>query len=164
VPLEEIASRAGVGVGTIYRHFATKEILLEAVVFGRLAQLSGEARALVDAADPAGAFFDFVVRMVEEAAAKRDLLEALAGSDAESHIAGSSAAQELQAAFAELLQRAQRAKAVRTDVTSADVIAALAAASRATSDQPPTTERFPTRALCIVCDGLRSDRGQQGCR
>jgi hypothetical protein len=85
VPLEEIAGRAGVGVGTIYRHFATKEVLLEAVVSGRLAQLTDEARALVDAADPAGAFFDFVVRMVEEAAAKRDLLEALAGSDAEPH-------------------------------------------------------------------------------
>ena len=103
VPLEEIASRAGVGVGTIYRHFSTKQILLEAVVTGRMAQLTGEARALVDAADPAGAFFDFVVRIVEEASAKRDLLEALAGSDAEPHVAGSSAAQELHAAFAELL-------------------------------------------------------------
>jgi AcrR family transcriptional regulator len=160
VPLHEIAGRAGVGVGTVYRHFATKDILLEAVVFGRLAQLTGEARALIHAADPAGAFFDFVVRMVEEAAAKRDLLDALAGSDAEPHISSSSAARELQAAFAELLHRAQRAQAVRTDVSSADVIAAaLAAASRATSEQPTTTERSRTRVLGIVRDGLRPERG-----
>jgi AcrR family transcriptional regulator len=160
VRLDEIAGRAGVGVGTVYRHFATKEVLLEAVVSGRLAQLTDEARALVDAADPAEAFFDFVVRMVGEAAAKRDLLEALAGSDAEAHIAGSSAAQELRAAFAELLQRAQRAQAVRTDVSSADVIAAvLGAASRATSDQTTATERSPTLVLDIVRDGLRPDRG-----
>jgi AcrR family transcriptional regulator len=59
--MDDVARRADVGVGTVYRHFATKEVLLEAVVSGRLAQLTDEARALVDAADPAEAFFDFVV-------------------------------------------------------------------------------------------------------
>src|SRR6478752_2849002 len=78
VPLDEIASRAGVGPGTVYRHFPSKEALFEAVVTARIADLVSDARARADAADPGEAFFGFLTRIAREAAAKRDLPDAIA--------------------------------------------------------------------------------------
>src|ERR1700691_811098 len=74
--LDEIARRAGVGPGTVYRHFATKEALFEAVVFDRIGELIEEARALLDDPDPGRAFASFVERLGREGARKRDLVEA----------------------------------------------------------------------------------------
>src|SRR5580693_1661822 len=77
VPLDEIAARAGVGPGTVYRHFPTKEALFEAVVTARVQDLVADARAGGDAADPSGAFFGFLARVAAESAAKRDLPDAI---------------------------------------------------------------------------------------
>ena len=68
VSLDEIARRAGVGAGTVYRHFATKEALFEAVVFDRIGELVEEARALSDDPDPGRAFSSFVERLAREGA------------------------------------------------------------------------------------------------
>src|SRR5262249_14677481 len=101
VPLDEIAARAGVGPGTVYRHFPTKEALFEAVVQARLEDLIADARSRSGAGDPGGAFFGFLARIRQEARAKRDLPDAIA-------IPG-----PLQAIFHEalatLLSRAQQA-------------------------------------------------------
>ncbi|HWL86935.1 MAG TPA: helix-turn-helix domain-containing protein, partial [Polyangiaceae bacterium] len=72
VPIDEIARRAGLGVGTLYRHFPTKEALFEAIVVSRVQHSIDDARALADAADPGAAFFDFLVRVVDEGVKKRD--------------------------------------------------------------------------------------------
>src|SRR6476620_9438041 len=77
VPLDEIASRAGVGPGTVYRHFPSKEALFEAVVTARITDLVSDARARADADDPGEAFFGFLARIAGEAAAKRDLPDAI---------------------------------------------------------------------------------------
>src|SRR6201993_5602883 len=69
VPLDEIASRAGVGPGTVYRHFPSKEALFEAVVTARITDLVSDARARTDADDPGAAFFGFLARIAGEAAA-----------------------------------------------------------------------------------------------
>src|SRR6266568_1718289 len=70
VPLDEIAARAGVGPGTVYRHFPTKEALFEAVV--------ADARRRSQATDPGEAFFGFLARIGDEARVKRDLPDAIA--------------------------------------------------------------------------------------
>ncbi len=62
VPLDEIAARAGVGPGTVYRHFPSKEDLFEAVTASRVADLTGDARGRANVADPGRAFFDFLSR------------------------------------------------------------------------------------------------------
>jgi AcrR family transcriptional regulator len=59
VPVHEIARRAGVGTGTVSRHFPTKEALFEAVFMSRAERLAGMARMLKGAADAGDAFFDF---------------------------------------------------------------------------------------------------------
>ena len=59
VPVDTIAEKAGVGVGTLYRHFPTKEKLCEAILLERLAGLTEDARAQAGAADPGAAFFGF---------------------------------------------------------------------------------------------------------
>ena len=114
VPLDEIASRAGVGPGTVYRHFPAKEALFEAVVTARITDLVSDARARGDAADPGEAFFGFLTRIAGEAAAKRDLPDAIS-------IAGS-LREDLLAALDVLLRRAQQAGAVRAGIRTSDLI------------------------------------------
>lgn len=67
VPLDEIAARAGVGPGTVYRHFPTKEALFQAVVAERVGDLVAEAQRLAGANDPGAAFFAFLSRLGAEA-------------------------------------------------------------------------------------------------
>src|ERR1044071_4792741 len=71
VPLDEIAGHAGVGPGTVYRHFPTKQALFQAVTETRVAAMI--ASAAEPAADAGAALFAFLGRMADEAAAKRDL-------------------------------------------------------------------------------------------
>jgi len=153
VPLDEIARRAGVGPGTLYRHFPTKEALFEAVVLARLDGLLAGARALGAGGDPASAFRLFLVRLVTEAAAKQDLVDALAGADID--VTGTVAATSagLRAEIGRLLTRAQQAGGVRSDITLADLMAVLSgllAALRAGRHG----QADPQRALSVLLDGL----------
>jgi AcrR family transcriptional regulator len=151
-PIDEIARRAEVGVGTLYRHFPTKYALFEAIVVGRVEAQVEEARALLAAADPADAFFSFVGRMIEVGAHNKALTEELAnaGFDVKAAVAGPSA--ELRRLVDELMARARDAGAVRSDVEVGDLMALLGgtcvAALRYGGD--------PGRLARIVCDGLRA--------
>ena len=60
VPIDEIARRAGLGIGTVYRHFPTKEALFEAIVLDRIERLTALAES-APGADPGEAFFDFAI-------------------------------------------------------------------------------------------------------
>src|ERR1700751_2521779 len=117
VPLDEIASRAGVGPGTVYRHFPAKEALFEAVVTARITDLVSDAQARAEAADPGEAFFGFLTRIAGEAAAKRDLPDAIS-------VAGS-LREDLFAALDLLLRRAQQAGAGRAGSVTSDVLVLL---------------------------------------
>ncbi|GGM55631.1 TetR/AcrR family transcriptional regulator [Dactylosporangium sucinum] len=148
--MDEIARRAGVGVGTLYRHFATKEALYQAIVTARVDQLLDEAARLRATATPATAFFTFFTRIVADAARQRTLTDALrgAGIDVKANHTGQQAA--MRAAIDELLRAAQAAGAVRADVELPDVLALLRGASLAAE-----TGDYPARALAVLIDGLR---------
>jgi AcrR family transcriptional regulator len=74
---EEVARLAGVGIGTVFRHFPTKAALLEAVLVRRCDRLREQAEALLDAADPGEAFFGLFGHLAAHAAAKIAITEAL---------------------------------------------------------------------------------------
>ena len=148
---EEVARAAGVGIGTVFRHFPTKEALLAAVLAERLTRLAAEAEALSGDPDP-GAALDRLVRLVVgHARAKNAYADALGDG-----IAGVRAEVRgrLQAAVAALLQRAQAVGAVRADLSPADLMALLVGASRAVEHTADAGAR--ERVLSVVLAGLRA--------
>jgi AcrR family transcriptional regulator len=148
VPLDEIAARAGVGPGTVYRHFPAKEALFEAVVTARIADLVSDARARADAADPGEAFFGFLTRVAGEAAAKRDLPDAIS-------IAGS-LREDLLAALDLLLRRAQQAGAVRAGIATPDLIVLLKGMFASLADGGDQGRQ--DLVFAVLADGLRPPR------
>jgi AcrR family transcriptional regulator len=153
VPLDEIARRAGVGPGTVHRHFPTKEALFESVVVEHLEQLTRDARAAARAEEAGSAFFGFLARMNSEAGAKQDLADAIASAGADLGSAAQQVAADLREIFAALLARAQRAGAVRADVDAADVQAIVLAAVTAQRQRADTAR--PDRLAALVFDCLR---------
>ena len=152
VPVDAIAERAGVGVGTLYRHFPTKEKLCEAILLERLSRLTLDARALAEAEDPAAAFFGFLEHVVAEGAAKRDLLVAVMGAGLAFEMAASEVKDALLEAMGTLLHRAQAAGAVRSDVTAPMVMSLVGATCQASAHAAGAPAGD---LLAIVCDGLR---------
>lgn len=152
---EEIAREAGVGIGTLFRHFPTKEALLEAILVDRVARLGETARSLATAADPGAALFGLLTHMVEQAARKKTYVDALADAGLDTRIARSQAGQEAVQALGALLTRAQRAGAVRDDIGVAELIALVVGASRA-AEHAGLDRAVRTRTLQVMLDGLRS--------
>ncbi len=155
VPIDVIARRAGLGVGTLYRHFPTKEALFSAIVVERMDRLSADARALAGARDAGEAFFGFLARLLDEGAAKKDLAHALAGSGFELTVARQR--RQVRAAVRTLLTRAQRSAAVRRDV-DVDEVLALVKGTFVAVDARGGSPRARSRLLAVLCDGLRAAR------
>lgn len=151
VPLDDIARRAGVGAGTVYRNFPTKEALFRAVVTARLEQIADEARALGDAADPAAAFYGFVTLVVERAMFNHAVCEALAADMGGFDAHGMD--ERFTASLDVLVQRAQAVGAVRTDVNVQDVRALMTGAMYMERRHRPGGR--PGRMTSLVCDALR---------
>ncbi|MGI5128883.1 TetR/AcrR family transcriptional regulator [Pseudonocardia sp. CA-107938] len=155
VSLDEIARRAGLGAGTLHRHFPTKNALIEAVLVHRLEELGRRAQACCAADEPTAAFFDFLAVIAAEAGQNMTLASALDDPAALSERVAE-AGQALQAAFAELLRRAQDAGGVRSDVTAVE-LHALVTGVIATERALPEESRG--RGLAVVADGLRAASG-----
>jgi AcrR family transcriptional regulator len=153
VPVDVIAEKAGVGVGTLYRHFPTKEKLFEAIIIDRMSALAAEARCRTQAEDPGASFFGFLDHMVEVSASKRDLILALTGAGVEFEVVAADAKAEMVTAIAALLERAQAVGAVRPDVT-ADIVMSLVGGCCMAVERPHAGD--PSTLLGIVCDGLRT--------
>ena len=125
VPVAEIGRRAGVGTGTVSRHFPTKEALYEAIVIERVGEIADQARRLRTGLPPGDAFFAFVAYMVDQAAANRGLAEAFGGAGFDIESAASRSAHDLDGVETALLRDAQTAGRVRADVTTADIKALI---------------------------------------
>lgn len=155
VPLDEIARRAGVGPGTLYRHFPTKGALFEAVLHDRLQHLADDARALRHASDPGAALLDFIGRLAAEAAPKRDLADTLASDGTGLNAALTATAARLRSEIGHLLTRAQHAGAIRDDITTADLMALITGLIAALRPRPGY-QPDPQRTVAVLCDGLRA--------
>jgi AcrR family transcriptional regulator len=153
VSLDEIARRAGVGPGTLYRHFPAKEALFEAVLQDRLQRLADEAGALRDAHDPGAALLGYVDRLIAEAALKRDLADALASTGTELSAGLADTGARIRDGIQHLLVRAQASGAIRDDLDVDDlmtIIASMMFALRRGGVQASD----PQRAVAVLRDGL----------
>ena len=151
VPVHEIARRAGVGTGTVSRHFPTKEDLFAAILLERMEHLTRQADELAATRGPGAAFFAFFAELAAQAGANL----ALSAAVTDSADAVREAAEPLAAALAVLLTRAQDAGAVRADITVTDLHAITAGALLAEQRLDPAARG---RALRVVADGLRTRR------
>lgn len=149
---EEVARLAGVGIATVFRHFPTKAALLQAVLVRRYDRLREQAEAALGTGEPGAAFFGFFRHLVADAATKIAIGEALLHAGGDSDGEATRASNGLRRAVGALLQRAQRAGAVRDDAELPEVYALLVAASRAAATG--LDDEVLARALAIVFDGL----------
>jgi AcrR family transcriptional regulator len=131
VSLDEIARRAGVGAGTVHRHFAAKADLVETVLAAAVEDLVTTASSYADSDDPGEALRDFLLQLVTEGAAAHELAARLRGNDVDVDAALSGPVAELDHAMAILLSRARDAGGVRDDVDERDLAAIVAAAHAA---------------------------------
>lgn len=156
IPIGEIACQAGVGVGTIYRHFPTKEALFEAVNISYKQRLTAAAESLMNHADAGKAFFKFFSHILEEGFANRALKDAFRSGTFNTHMEDSGIFKDFHSAYTRLLIRAQKAKAVREDIDVQDLSTLLIGLLLAIDQQgdAPDIDRFH-RLLSIAIDGLR---------
>lgn len=150
--MADIARRAGVAKGTVFRHFASKEELIAAIVGGHFRALSEFARALGDAADPGAALVEFLT----EAAggqAHQDLSFLQTLTEGDSTVAA--LRDRLHADVEHLVARARDAGAVRDDVTGTDVWVLICAPVHATGYVRDPAPDLWRRYLAIIVDGLR---------
>jgi len=153
-PMRAIAREAGVGVGTIYRQYPTKEALYQAIMADRMRQLAAEAGTLAGAAQPGKAFFAFFASIVADATTKKIFADALEEAGIDAKATEPEAAHEVLRAIEALLVRAQRAGAVREDVAMPELLGLLAGACMAAKQQQ-WDEPLRTRTLGVIFDGLR---------
>ncbi|WP_370949990.1 TetR/AcrR family transcriptional regulator [Amycolatopsis sp. cg5] len=153
-PTEEVAKVAGVGVGTVFRHFPTKEALLEAVLVDRLHRFAEEAEAAAEADDPAATFYEFLTGWIEMSAAKNAYSDALAAAGVEVPKAGAVVGARLKAALALVLKRAQEAGAVREDMGVGELLPVVIGAARAAEHIGGDAD-LRARTVAIIFSGLQ---------
>jgi AcrR family transcriptional regulator len=151
VPIEEIARRAGVGTGTVCRHFPTKQDLVLAVFADRLKLIVDEGQALLASGDPGQALFSFLrLLILDWGATNHGLKNAFAGSEIK--IKPKGAEDGFLAILGELLRTAQEAGTARTDVSAADVKGLIIGCQAMQTYNSELAERL----VDVVFDGLRA--------
>jgi AcrR family transcriptional regulator len=154
-PLEDIARRAGVGIGTLYRHFPTRLALQESVFRSQVDAVCARGQELACAPSPGDAFLAWLHVLSGYLATKRGLSRALIeqlGKDSELL---SSCSQVMKATAAMLLERAQQAGEVRADISALDVMRLVHGIAVATEQAPGETDRL----LSLMLEGLRVPAG-----
>lgn len=157
VSLAEVARRAGVGAGTVYRHFPTKTDLLEAVMQQRVDRLATLAAEYLDAPDPGGAFFAICSEVVLSAPGSQALCDVVQSDDGWPKALLRGAGDRFHHALGALLTTAQRQGAVRSDLEIADVLDIFTGCVAVQRRQRPGGP--PIRAVAIMLDAMRANPG-----
>jgi len=155
--LEAVAKRAGVGIGTLYRHFPTREDLFEAVYRREVEQLSELAEQLKNAKDPVDALRRWLRSNVEFVATKKGMSAALALTFQSSSELAAFSMDRLTKAIGSLLDRAVAAGQMRGDVSPEDLLRALV--GMCYMHDQPGWQSSVLRMLDVFVDGLRVQPG-----
>nr|WP_043732469.1 TetR/AcrR family transcriptional regulator [Streptomyces zinciresistens] len=155
--LEDVARRAGVGIGTLYRHFPNRDALLSAVFEDAVGDLLARSHELLDAPEPCAALVTWLRETVTHASEYRGLARSLmsVSSDATSALARCSG--PIREAGGALLARAQRAGTVRPDVAIADLLQLTHAIALA-AEEAPSDPDLADRLLHLTLRGLKPAR------
>jgi AcrR family transcriptional regulator len=156
VSVAEIARRAGVGHGTAFRRFPTKEHLICAIVLDGVESLAAAARDLLERDDVADPLGEFMRLLVERQVANRALAEAM-GAGVLSDPAVGAAHGELLAAVDGLVRSGQEAGLVRDDVSAVDVLVLTKGVVAAAEPLQVVAPRIWRRYLDLLRDALRPD-------
>ncbi|WP_036330660.1 TetR/AcrR family transcriptional regulator [Microbispora sp. ATCC PTA-5024] len=150
-PLEDIARRAEVGIGTLYRHFPTRQALQEAVYRDQIEALAQEAYDLAERSRPEEALMRWIRSMLAHAVAKRGLNRALMATLGKESDLFAACRQQINAAGEALLAPAQEAGAVRKDLEVGELLKLVHGVSVATERSPDGADRLIT----LIIEGLR---------
>jgi AcrR family transcriptional regulator len=151
--LEEIARRAGVGIGTLYRHFPTRSALLEAVYRDQVEALRARADELVDSDAPGDALAAWLRALAAFSATKHSLTSALLATLGKDSDLLSTCSKVICDSADVLLERAKQAGKLRQDANAVDVIRLVHGVNLATQRSPDPGQA--DRLLGLVLDGLR---------
>ncbi|MBW8805247.1 MAG: TetR/AcrR family transcriptional regulator [Catenulisporales bacterium] len=152
--MREIARRAGVGVGTLYRHFPTREALVDAVYRDQVERLTAGARTLLEEHPPARALRLWMDLFADWLAAKHGMTDTLLAMVDTGDISLAHSRQELLSAIAVILDAGAGTGEIRTDITAEDVAAALLGLLAASGERGHHAQA--QRLLDLLMDGLRT--------
>ncbi|TVL90207.1 TetR/AcrR family transcriptional regulator [Streptomyces sp. SAJ15] len=153
--LEDIARRAGVGIGTLYRHFPNRTALMGAVFYGEMDALMARSHELAEAPRPCHALVDWLRAVIDHASTYRGLARAFLSASADSCSELSRCRQPLREAGSALLARAQEAGAVRAEVEIDDLMQLTNAIALAV-EQSPEDPELADRLLTLTFTGLKA--------
>ena len=157
VSLDEIARHAGVGVGTVYRRFRTKEELVEALFMSRLDQVAAIADQAFEAPDPWSGLVSFMERMAEIMAGDLGLRQILMFATYGRDLVA--VARERNAPLVErLVERAQAAGQLRSDLRQTDIVFIVFVLTEAAQLAQAASPGIWRRYLALILDGMRPAR------
>lgn len=156
-PAKEIADLAGVGVGTLYRHFPQRSDLVKAVFQREVDACADAAPALAAAHEPVAALANWLHRYTEFLATKRGLATALHSGDPAFDALPGYFMQRLGPALGSLLEAAAGADQIRADISPKDLLYAVSNLCLPLSDEGPAYSR---RMIALLIDGLRYGAGR----
>jgi AcrR family transcriptional regulator len=160
VSLEEIARRAGVGIGTLYRHFPTRQALLESVYRDQVDALSALATDLMDAPSAGEALVAWMRAMIAFSTTKRSLITSMLATMDKTSELFSACSTVIRQAADSLLVRAQEAGEIRPDIEATDMLR-LSHAITVASERAPGGPEQAERLLGLMLDGLRAGTSSQ---
>ena len=152
VSLEEIARRAGVGIGTLYRHFPTREAIVEAVYRREVEQLAEAVPQLLQTSSAGEALHRWMHLFVDYIATKRIIAPSLAAVTARSTLHTTSV-ELITSAISTLVKRGIASGDIRKDIDSSDLLRAMVGVSYGNPDAG--WEASARRLIDILMDGLR---------
>jgi AcrR family transcriptional regulator len=153
VSLEEIARRAGVGIGTLYRHFPTREAVVEAVYRREVEQLAEAVPKLLETWPAAEALHKWMHLFVDYIATKRLIAPSLGAAAARTSTLHTTSVELITGAISTLVKRAIASGTVRKDIDPADLLRALVGVSYGNPDAG--WQASARRLIDILMDGLR---------